>query len=257
MRTMARARQRSIERLVEAHRPLVIAQRLAAPPRQSYLRDAVYGGVDGIVTTFAVVAGVAGSGLAARVVLILGLANLFGDGFSMAVANFLGITSEQRRTARIRREEERHIDLVPEGEREEIRQLLARDGLSGDVLDRATNAVTSDRRRWIDVMMTREHGLSAVEIPPFAAAATTFIAFVLAGFVPLAPFLVDAVPGVDVGRPYAWSVALAAVAFLGVGAAEGAVVDESKARSALRTAAVGGAAAALAYVVGTVVGNLA
>ena len=257
MKTATRSRNRSTERLVEAHRPVAIAQRLAEPPPPSYLRDWVYGAVDGIVTTFAVVAGVAGSGLEARVVLILGLANLVGDGFSMAVANFLGIRSDERRRTRIRREEERHIDLVPEGEREEIRQLLARDGLSGDVLDRATDAVTSDRRRWIDVMMTREHGLSAVGISAFTAAAATFVAFVIAGVVPLAAFLIDTVPGVDVGHPYVWSVALAAVAFLGVGAAEGAIVDESKARSAVRTAAVGGAAAALAYVVGTVVGNLA
>ena len=257
MRTATRAHTRSTERLVAAHTPLVIAQRLALPPRASYLRDGVYGAVDGIVTTFAVVAGVAGSGLDARVVLILGLANLIGDGFSMAVANFLGIRSEQRRRARIRSEEERHIDLVPEGEREEIRQLLARDGLRGDVLERATEAVTADHRRWIDVMMTREHGLSAVEASAVTAAAATFVAFVIAGVLPLAAFLIDAIPGVTVAHPYAWSATLAAVAFLGVGAAEGAVVDEPKARSALRTAAVGGAAAALAYAVGTVVGNLA
>ena len=257
MSTGVRARDRSAERLVETHRPVVIARRLAEPPRPSYLRDGVYGAVDGIVTTFAVVAGVAGSGLDARVVLILGMANLVGDGFSMAVANFLGIRSEERRRTRIRREEERHIDLVPEGEREEIRQLLARDGLSGDVLDRATDAVTSDRRRWIDVMMTREHGLSAVGVSAFTAAAATFAAFVIAGVVPLAAFLIDRIPGVAVGHPFAWSIALAAGAFLGVGAAEGAIVDEPKARSAVRTAAVGGAAAALAYVVGTVVGNLA
>jgi VIT1/CCC1 family predicted Fe2+/Mn2+ transporter len=106
-------------------------------------------------------------------------------------------------------------------------------------------------------MMTREHGLSAVGVSAFTAASATFVAFVIAGVVPLAAFLIDTVPGVDVGHPYAWSIALAAVAFLGVGAAEGAIVDESKARSAVRTAAVGGAAAALAYVVGTVVGNLA
>ena len=91
--------------------------------------------------------------------LVLGTANLVADGFSMAVANYLGIRSEERRWRRIRREEERHIELVPAGEREEVRQLLARDGLSGELLDAATDAVTSDRRRWVETMMAREHGL--------------------------------------------------------------------------------------------------
>ena len=62
--------------------------------RGRYIRDVVFGANDGIVTTFAVVAGVAGAHLAPNVVLILGFANLFADGFSMAAGNFLGERSE-------------------------------------------------------------------------------------------------------------------------------------------------------------------
>ena len=58
--------------------------------RHSYLKDFVYGAIDGAVTTFAVVSGVAGAGLSAGVIIVLGLANLVGDGFSMAASNFLG-----------------------------------------------------------------------------------------------------------------------------------------------------------------------
>ena len=157
-------------RLAAEHRPAAIAARLAAPLRPSYLRDMVYGAIDGTVTTYAVVAGVAGGGLDAPVVLVLGTANLVADGFSMAVANYLGIRSEERRWRRIQRDEERHIELVPAGEREEVRQLLARDGLSGELLDAATDAVTSDRQRWVDVMMAREHGFAAVRPDPLRAA---------------------------------------------------------------------------------------
>jgi VIT1/CCC1 family predicted Fe2+/Mn2+ transporter len=60
---------------------------------QHYLGDVVYGANDGIVTTFAVVAGVAGAGLSARVVLILGISNLLADGFSMGASNYLAIRS--------------------------------------------------------------------------------------------------------------------------------------------------------------------
>src|SRR3954454_13682582 len=69
------------------HSPEAISRRLAGNPRQNYLRDWVYGGIDGAVTTFAVVAGVVGAGLSARTVLILGAANLLADGFSMAASN--------------------------------------------------------------------------------------------------------------------------------------------------------------------------
>ena len=243
-------------RLAAEHRPAAIAARLAAPLRPSYLRDMVYGAIDGTVTTYAVVAGVAGAGLDAPVVLVLGTANLVADGFSMAVANYLGIRSEERRWHRIRREEERHIELVPAGEREEVRQLLARDGLSGELLDAATDAVTSDRRRWVETMMAREHGFAAVRPDPLRAAAATFLAFAAVGLLPLLAFVVDAFPGVSVASPFAWSTALAAVAFVGVGAAEGVVVDEPRGRSAIRTLAVGGSAAALAYAVGLALGQL-
>jgi hypothetical protein len=72
------------------HTPEAIRARLAAEREHSYLRDFIYGGIDGSVTTFAVVSGVAGADLAASIVIILGLANLIGDGFSMAASNFLG-----------------------------------------------------------------------------------------------------------------------------------------------------------------------
>jgi VIT1/CCC1 family predicted Fe2+/Mn2+ transporter len=240
----------TMRRLLAEHRPGAIAARLAAAPRPSYLRDMVYGAIDGTITTYAVVAGVAGGGLDAPVVLVLGTANLVADGFSMAVANYLGIRSEERRQQRIRRDEERHVELVPAGEREEVRQLLARDGLTGELLDAATAAVTADRRRWVDMMMAREHGFAAVSPDPLRAAAATFLAFAVVGLLPLLAFVADALPGITVSSPFAWSTASAALAFAAVGAAEGVVVDEPWGRSATRTLAVGGSAAALAFAVG-------
>jgi VIT1/CCC1 family predicted Fe2+/Mn2+ transporter len=62
---------------------------------EHYLKDLVYGANDGIITTFAVVAGVAGAQLDARIVLILGFANLLADGFSMGASNFLSIRSDE------------------------------------------------------------------------------------------------------------------------------------------------------------------
>ncbi|HNU06203.1 MAG TPA: VIT1/CCC1 transporter family protein, partial [Pyrinomonadaceae bacterium] len=75
------------------HTHEAIAARIAAS-NHNYIRDFIYGGVDGAVTTFAVVSGVAGAELATKVVLILGFANLVADGFSMAASNFLGTRAE-------------------------------------------------------------------------------------------------------------------------------------------------------------------
>jgi vacuolar iron transporter family protein len=201
------------------------------------------------------VAGVAGAGLATRVVLILGAANLAADGFSMAVSNFLGSRSEDQRRQRYLREEERHIAAVPAGEREEVRQILAAWGFGDGLLDGATGAITEDRERWVNFMMQLEHGFPAAGPSPARAALATFVAFVTVGFVPLAPFVVDALAGA-VGAPFVWSAALTAAAFFGVGVGKGLVVAQTWWRSAMETVVVGGTAAALAYAVGVALGGI-
>jgi VIT1/CCC1 family predicted Fe2+/Mn2+ transporter len=145
--------------LEHGHAPDQIAARLSDGPKVSYLRDWIYGGVDGAVTTFAIVAGVVGAEMSSRVVLILGAVNLLADGFSMAAANYAGTKAERDDHARIRRMEERHIRLEPEGEREEIRQLFAAKGFAGDDLERAVEVITSSKKHWVDMMVAEEHGL--------------------------------------------------------------------------------------------------
>ena len=119
------------------HSQQEVARRINAPPGRGVLRDVVYGGIDGSVTTFAIVAGVAGAGLSPFVIVALGLANVLADGFSMAAGNYSGTKAELDNIRRIRAIEERHIALYPEGERREVREILAQKGLSGPVLDEA------------------------------------------------------------------------------------------------------------------------
>ena len=115
--------------------------------------------MDGTVTTFAVVAGVAGAGLPRGVAIILGMANLLADGFSMAAGNYLSTKTDRELVDRARRVEEMHVEQVPDGEREEVRQIFAAKGFEGQILDEIVNVITTDRRRWVDTMLTEELGL--------------------------------------------------------------------------------------------------
>ena len=166
-----------------------IHARLAQGPRTNYLRDWIYGGIDGAVTTFAIVAGVAGAELSATVVLMLGFANLLADGFAMAASNYSGTKAEHDDYERVLGIEEKHIALVPEGEREEIRQIFEAKGFSGEMLEQIVAVITSNRTLWAKTMAVEEYGLSPTPRSPVFAALSTFTAFVVCGFIPLITYL--------------------------------------------------------------------
>lgn len=228
-----------------------VRARLEQEPPESYLRDFIYGGIDGAITTFAVVAGVQGANLDEAVVIILGAANLIADGFSMAVSNFLGSRAERQRRELARLEEKRQIRHSPGEEREEIRQIFAAKGFKGGDLERVVDVITADERIWVETMMTEELGFATSEPNEFRAALATLVAFVTVGFLPLAVFVYDAlIPG-EVAFPFAWSTVLTGVAFFTVGALKSRVVDQSWIRSGCETLAVGGFAAGLAFAAGS------
>lgn len=229
------------------HRPERIRARLSRARSHDYLGDAVLGALDGCVTTFAVVAGATGGALAPMVVIILGFANLVADGFSMAVGNYHATRSDNEYVEKVRRDEARHIDTVPEGEREEIRQIFANKGFTGATLEQVVDTITSNRQLWLDTMLTEEHGLRLDGPNPIKAALVTFIAFAVAGMVPLLPYLVSAV---DPRTLFQASCVLTAVAFFAIGWLKGRQLEHPPLRGALQTLVTGGGAAILAYAAG-------
>lgn len=244
-------------RHAEGHTAEAIRERLRSGPVHSYLRDFVYGAIDGAVTTFAVVSGVAGAQLSSGIILVLGFANLFADGFSMAASNFLASRAEQQLRKRARLKEEREIELYPEGEIEEVRQILQAKGLHGDVLEQTVRIITADRQRWVDLMLVDELGLTLQGSQPLRAAASTFVAFITVGFVPLLAFVLQ-YADVDLpNEPFLWSTLLTATAFFAVGAAKARFVDQPWYLSGGETLLVGGSAAAVSYVVGMLLRGLA
>jgi VIT1/CCC1 family predicted Fe2+/Mn2+ transporter len=217
---------------------------LIAGPTHNYLRDWIYGGIDGSVTTFAVVSGVAGAQLSPLIILILGFANLFADGFSMAASNFLGTKAELDDWRRLEAIENRHIDLAPEGEREEVRQIFQMKGFEGDDLHRIVELVTSDRERWVSTMLTEEYGLPREVRSPWIAAWSTFAAFVICGLIPLLPYLIG------LRQPLIVSLAMTGTVFFVIGSIKSRWSTASWWQSGLTTLAVGAIAALIAYATG-------
>jgi len=226
------------------HGPDDIRRRLRQPPRRSYLGDAVLGAIDGCVTTFAIVAGSIGAGLSGLVALVLGLANLLADGFSMAVSNYQARRADHELLAKARRMERHHIQVVPDGEREEVRQIFAAKGFSGDILERIVDTITADRELWIATMVAEEHGLDPNPAEPWRSGAATFAAFIAVGTVPLLPLALLWLPTLQ--RFYI-SIALAALMFLAIGLVKGRATEHPVWRSGMSTLVTGAIAAALAF----------
>lgn len=226
------------------HSPDAIRKRLESGPTHNYLRDWIYGGIDGAVTTLAVVTGVAGARLSTWIILALGFANLFADGFSMAASNYLGTKAEHDDWRRLEEIEHRHIDLAPEGEREEVRQIFERKGFAGKDLQRIVELTTANRERWVRTMLVDEYGLPHAVRSPWIAALSTFTAFVVCGLAPLLPYLF--------GGEYSLviSVTLTGIVFLTIGSIKSKWSTSSWWQSGLTTLLVGVIAAALAYLAG-------
>lgn len=237
-------------RLEHEHDEHAIADRLGRTVRLSYIRDWVYGGIDGAVTTFAIVAGVAGAGLSSGIILVLGLANLLADGFSMAASNYAGTTAEREDYERLRAIEEKHLRLAPEGERAELRFLLRQKGLAGSELTQSVAAVSASRELWIDLMLAGEYGLAPVSRHPVAAALYTFAAFVVCGAIPLLAF------ALDLPQAFAISAVAVALVFFAIGSLKSLWSVKPWWRSGAETLAIGAFAAALAYSVGQLLSGL-
>lgn len=228
------------------HSPEAIRARLSAGGRISYLRDLVYGAIDGTVTTFAVVSGVVGAELPVKTILILGMANLLADGFSMAASNYLGTQTENEERALLEEFERAQIDLNPAGETEEVREILRAKGFQGKLLDDAVAVTVADRAQWVETMLAGEYGIAHAPRPALRAALATFAAFVLCGSVPLLPYVFR------MPHAFQWSWASTGLAFFAVGSLKSLWSVESWPVSGAKTLALGSIAAALSYFIGGV-----
>jgi VIT1/CCC1 family predicted Fe2+/Mn2+ transporter len=240
--------------LENEHTHDAIARRLAAAHKHSYLGDFILGAVDGAVTTFAIVAASAGARLSNTVVLILGLANVLADGFSMAASNYLRARSDQQMLRRFRSIEESHIENIPEGEQEEIRQIFRGKGFDGEILEKIVDVITRDRQQWVNTMLTEEWGLPLHQPLAWRAALATFTAFVAAGMVPLLPAITMREARSD--ETFFASSVMTGATFFVVGWVRGKIVERRAWLAGIETLVLGGLAAAVAYFAGSLLEQL-
>jgi VIT1/CCC1 family predicted Fe2+/Mn2+ transporter len=242
------------------HDPQVITTEIvSAEPRSvfgAYIGDVVYGGLDGIITTFAVVSGVAGAQLDASVILILGIANLLADGFSMATGNYLSTKSEREYYDREARRQAWEIENFPEGQKAELVALYRQHGYSDDETQKMVELQTSDNQRWISAMMLEELGLVKEDSNPFYNAMATFLAFVTAGALPLIIYIIGLFVPVESDSAFVISIVLSGVALFTLGAAKVFVTRLNPIGSGLEMLIVGGFAAFVAYVIGSLLKNI-
>ncbi|MFN3149368.1 VIT1/CCC1 transporter family protein [Bremerella sp.] len=246
----------SPEELAQQHTDEAIAARIAGPAVEEYSGDFVLGGVDGTITTFAIVAGVAGASYGVTVAMVLGIANLLADGFSMAISNYLKARSDQMQLQKYRQIENIHIKEVPDREREEIRQIFAGKGFDGELLEQVVETICEDRRRWVDTMLVEEWGLRLQPPSPWKSGLVTFTGFVLCGSIPLLPLPLIYL-GLNASTIFLSSAILTCLAFALIGVFRARVVQEGALASVVETVVTGGVAAAIAYGVGVLLDMLA
>ena len=223
---------------------------------QAYLGEFVYGGIDGSITTFAVVAeGAAGAELSSAIILILGFANLLADGFSMSIGAYLSSKSEQENYEKHKKIEYWEVENMPEIERQEIYDIFKAKGFEGKLLEQVTNVICADKDRWVDTMMKEELGMIKEQRSPFKIGAITFISFLILGLIPLIVYVIDFVYPFQ-GNLFLITCTLTLLAFTLVGYLKSYATQTSVWKGVLETLLLGVSAAAVAYFVGDFLGKL-
>jgi len=216
---------------------------------QNYLREFVYGGIDGAVTTFAVVAGAVGADLDASIIIILGFANLLADGFSMSVGAYLSAKSEKENYKKHKNIEYWEVENIPDKERQEIVEIYRAKGFEGELLEKVVDVIVSDKDRWVNEMMKDELNMMEDSKSPFKIGLATLASFILIGLIPLIVYVYDLIWKTDIDL-FFWTSLFTGLAFLVVGWLKSFVNQTNTLKSISETLLLGFLAALVAYFVG-------
>lgn len=214
------------------------------------LREAVFGFNDGLVSTFAVIAGLTGGHFENETIMLAALVTLIAGAFSMGLGTYLGNKSERDIYERELAREKYEIKHVPELERQEIREIYTAKGFSGKLLEEIVTQITSNEKVWVDTMMREELGFAGKPPAPGRHAIIMSTAFAVGAIIPTTAFLFAGATK----NLFLVATGLSIVALLGAGAFKTRYTGKNVLVSALETFFVGALAAAGSYGIGALIG---
>jgi VIT1/CCC1 family predicted Fe2+/Mn2+ transporter len=214
-----------------------------------WLRPAVFGAMDGLVTNVALIAGVGGGGGAARTIVLTGLAGLAAGAFSMAAGEYISVKSQNELINAEVDIERRELARNPEGEARELAEVLHARGVDADLAYQVAEQISHRPEQALDVHVREELGVAHDDLPsPWTAAGFSFVCFAVGAVLPLLPYLLG-----YAALPVSLGIG-AATALVGGGAVAG-LTGRPVWRGAARQFLFAALAVAATYLVGLVVGG--
>lgn len=214
-----------------------------------WLRPAVFGAMDGLVTNISLIAGVGGAGVAAKAIVVTGLAGLAAGAFSMATGEYVSVSSQNELIEAEVSKEEHELEHHPEAERRELAAVFRRSGLDADLADRVARQVSSRPEEALRMHVREELGVDHHDLPsPYVAASASLITFAVGALIPLLPYLFGL-------SSLGAALVLSAIAAFAGGGLVSRITNRPFWFGALRQLGLAGVAAGLTYAIGIGVGS--
>ena len=220
-------------------------------PAGKFLRHAIFGMNDGIVSTLALLAGLIGAYMDKSVIIIAGMAEMFAGAISMSLGTYISTKSQTEFYKREIKRESEDLDKLPKIERSRVRDIYRKKGFEGKELDKIVDKLTSDRELWLDVLVSEELGLKKSKMEnALIAGVVMFVAFVFGAFIPLSSFMF--VP-TEFALKTAVVSSLAILFFAGAGKTH--FTGRNWFKSGIEMVVVGAVATFAAFYIGSFIGN--
>jgi len=214
-----------------------------------WLRPAVFGAMDGLVTNVSLIAGVGGGNGSHQIIVLTGLAGLAAGAMSMATGEFVSVSSQNELVEAEVRKERRELEIHPESERQELAAMLRHRGIEAGLADEVARQISTNPEEALGMHVREELGVDPTELPsPLTAAGASLVTFAVGALIPLLPYLL----GFD---SLGAALGLAAVAAFVGGGVVARLTDRPFLRGALRQLVLGAFAAGITYLIGYAVGS--
>ena len=217
----------------------------------SRLRDFILGWQDGLVNVLGVILGVVAAAQTVNVVLIAAVAAAMAESISMAAVAYTSFKAEYDFYKSEENREKREIKEVPQTERSEIRQIYRKFGFKGALLEKIVKHITSDKKRWLEVMMSQELKLAQPHTTPISIAAVVGFSALIGSFIPVIPFLIF-----PMGTATWVALILSTCVLFGIGIYKAKTTVGNPIKSGIEMMIIGMAAAIAGYLVGTLLGSV-